>query len=104
VKRQAGAKAKAAILVKLPRSGLVTMTVTYAGSSKYLTTSGQVSLNVSKGRAITRDTRTVAGARSTAARTTGATAAAPARSAARLDRLNSSRRRSSRSIDRTSLS
>jgi hypothetical protein len=87
-------------MVKLPRSGLVTMTVTYAGSSRYLTTAGQVSLNVSKARAVTRGT--VSGAPSAAA--TRATAAAPARSAARLDRLNSSRRRSSRSIDRTSLS
>ncbi|MGC9961691.1 MAG: hypothetical protein ABSE47_07285 [Acidimicrobiales bacterium] len=99
VKGDGSDKSKAEILVKFPKSGLVTMTVTYAGSSKYLTTANQVSFNVSKGKAVTRGTGTLSGARITTA-----TAGAPARSAARLDRLNSSRRRSSRSIDRTSLS
>jgi hypothetical protein len=100
VKAEGSDKSKAEIMVTLPKSGLVTMTVTYAGSSRYLTTAGQVSFDVSKARAVTRGT--VSGAPS--ADVTRATAAAPARSAARLDRLNSSRRRSSRSIDRTSLS
>jgi hypothetical protein len=101
VKGEASAKSKAAISVRFPRSGVVTLTVTYAGSSRYQTTAGQASLVIVKARAVTRGT--VSGARSLAA-APGATAGAPSRSAARLDRLNSSRRRSSRSIDRTSLS